>query len=313
MFNCDLRIDITLSEKSANGRTQSFKSVVKIRLMKGEGDTGKWAHMGDRDFRLPTGGHWVILPTGVLLKDGGGCFALLLGMPVPPSVGARGDMKVYTPGQRDYNSPSISWRGSGRWEVLPAQANLPLKECATTWGNFKNNLSKYGRGLGWELCSSSGQSFSGGAGGRGVEVTLMGRLYMKPVDDPKGKKMVVFSYNGVGAGFMIPGFGGSGSTSDFPNVGTELTQGDLPLNDPLRPAELAGTCQVVSLSFGGVVGKGVGAGAAVSAWGVIFGVPAGVLVGAYKACAWIAGPVGQVGTTGVSGAAVLQVGHISLL
>lgn len=314
MFNCDLRVDITLSEKSSSGRTQPFKAVVKVRLMQGETPgEGKWSHVGTQDFRLPAGGRWVVLPTGVLLKDGGGCFALLLGMKVPPSPGQRNDMKVYAPGTRDYNAPNLTWRGSGVWEVLETNANLPLKESASTWVNFKKNLSKYGRGLGWELCSSSGQSFSAGAGGRGVEVTLMGRLYMKPVDDPKGKKMVVFSYNGIGAGFMLPGFGGSGSTSDFPNLGTELTQGDLPISEPLRPAELAGGCQIVSLSLGAIAGQGVGVGAAVSAWGVIFGVPAGVIIGAFKACAWIAGPVGLAGKTGASAGAVLQAGSLSLL
>ncbi|MGJ5817758.1 hypothetical protein [Paludibaculum fermentans] len=313
MFNCDLRVDITLSEKAANGRSQAFKAVVKIRLMQGEGDGGKWAHMDTRDFRLPQGGNFVVLPTGILLKDGGGCFALLLGLGVPPSLGARGDLKIYTPGQRDYNSPTVQWRGNGKWEVLAKQANLPLKESATTWGNFKRNLGKYGRGLGWELCSSSGQSLSAGAGGRGVEIAVMCRLYMKPVDDEKGKKMVVYSYNGAGVGAMLPGFSGSGSTSDFPNVGTELTQGNLPLNEPLRPEELSGTCQVVSLSAGGIVGLGGGFGAAATAQGVIFGVPAGLAVGAFKACAWIAGPAAMVGKTGASAGAVLQIGYLSLL
>ncbi|QOY89788.1 hypothetical protein [Paludibaculum fermentans] len=313
MFNCDLRVDITLSEKAANGRSQAFKAVVKIRLMQGEGDGGKWAHMDTRDFRLPQGGNFVILPTGILLKDGGGCFALLLGLGVPPSIGARGDLKIYTPGQRDYNSPTVQWRGNGKWEVLAKQANLPLKECPTTWGNMKKNFSKYGKGLGWELCSSSGQSLSGGMGGRGIEISIMSRLYMKPVDDEKGKKMVVFSYNGIGAGYMVPGFAASGSTSDFTNVGTELTQGNLPLDEPLRPEELNGMCQVLSLTFGAIAGPGAGFGGAASAMGVIFGVPAGLAVGAFKACAWIAGPVASVGKAGANIGAVLQVGSVSLL
>ena len=324
MFNCDVRLDITLSSKQMSSASQDFKVVVGVRIS-GDESGGVWRQLGTPDTQggTPTDGQWQPVPTGVILKSGrertGNAqnFAFLRTMGIPPQAGATGEINVFTPGQRDYSSPNLAWRGKGNFEVLARNLNLPVTPSGT-WALMKRNMwDTVGQGLGWELTTTGGVSFSGGAGGRGIEVIPRGTLYIKRMTKPYETRS--FSYVGAGAGFMIPGAGGSYSDPMWPSIGTEITKGNMPISDPLRLEDLEGACHIVDISLGGILPTPIpggrlpiGLGAAGNALGIIFGVPGGLAIGGFKACGWVAGPVALAGKAGASAGAVLNIGLMRL-
>jgi hypothetical protein len=317
MFDCEVRLDITLSEKRSSSANVDFKVVVGVKIAGGETDGGNWRQLDKPDPRIPAAGRWIPVPTGVILKSGGAQFAFLKTMGLPPQVGATGEILVFAPGQREYLSSNLAWRGHGDFQVLERKINLPLPKSPGTWAIMKRNIwDTVGTGLEWELTSTGGFSLAGGAGGRGVEF-LRGNLYVKHMKKPYEERS--FTYTAGGGGFMIPGFGGSYSDQDWPSIGTEVTKGNLPISDPFRLEDLEGACQIVDLNLGGIMPTpspyghlpgGLGAGA--NLLGVIFGVPAGLALGAFKGTGWVAGPAALAGKSGISGGATLNVGYMSL-
>lgn len=320
MFNCDVRLDITLSTKTTAAGSTAFKSVIGVKIAGSESDGGNWTQLGtpDTHLHIPVHGRWIPVPTGIILKDGSQNFAYLKSMKLPPQIGGTGDVKVFSPGQQDYTSPNLNWQGQGYFQVLPQQANLPLPEAPTTWQQMKHNIwDTVGQGLGWELTTTQGLSFGGGSGGKGIEL-LRGTLFLKHMYAPYEERS--FHYVGGGGGFMLKGISGSYSDQAWPSIGTQITKGNLPISDPFRLEDLEGGCQIVDLNFGGImptpigggkmVGAGLGAGG--SLLGVIFGVPAGLAIGAFKACGWVAGPSALAGTTGATGGATLNLGRMWL-
>ncbi len=328
MFDCDVRLDITLSEKRSASASVDFKVSVGIKLAGGE-DGGNWRQLGTPDPRIPLEGLWVYVPPsaefghrGVVLKSGKSQpFAYMKWMLLPPQVGATGDLMVFSPGQREYASPNLAWRGHGNFEVLARQANLPYPEAPWTLTLVKRNIwDNVGTFLGWQLTTTRGFSLAAGAGGRGIEF-LHGILFMKKQSKKAGEadEERSFNYTGTGGGFMFPGGGGSYADSDWPSIGSYLTKGNMPVSEPFRLEDLEGMCHIVDLNFGGIMPTPTpgsplpgGLGVAGNALGFIFGVPGGLALGGFKACGWVAGPAALAGKSGISGGATLNIGKITL-
>ncbi|HLJ13419.1 MAG TPA: hypothetical protein VKV15_02905 [Bryobacteraceae bacterium] len=317
MFNVNVRLDITLSSKQTSGGSTDFKIVVGVKIAGSETEGGTWGQLDTPDFRIPAVGHWIPVPTGVILKDGSQNFAFLNTMGLPPQVGATGEIRVFSPGQRDYSSPNLAWRGRGWFQVLEKGANLPLPAAPSTWQMMKRNIwDTVGQGLDWELTTTQGFAFAAGAGGKGGEF-LRGSLFVKHMLAPYEERS--FTYTGIGGGFMVPGMSASYADQAWPSIGTEITKGNLPISNPLRLEDLQGACQIVDVNFGGIMPTPIpggrlpaGLGAGVGALGVIFGVPGSLAVGAFKACGWVAGPAALLGKAGGSAGATLNLGYMTL-
>ena len=318
MFDCEVRLDITLSEKRTEYANVDFKVVVGVKIAGGEKDGGNWRQLDKADPRIPSEGRWVPVPTGVILKGGPSQnFAYLKTMGVPPQARATGEIQVFSPGQREYLSSNLAWRGHGNFEVLAGRINVPYPEAPGTWAIMKRNIwDTVGAGLEWELTTTGGFSLAKGGGGGGLEF-LHGNLYIRHMKAPFEQRS--FNYNAGGGGFMIRGFGGSYSDQMWKSTGTEITKGNLVISNPFRLEDLEGYCQIVDLNLGGIMPTPspyghlpVGLGAGANLLGVIFGVPAGLLLGEFKACGWVAGPAALAGKTGISGGATLNVGYMTL-
>jgi hypothetical protein len=316
MFDVDVSLDITLSKKSTGAATKEFKVQVGIRIS-GDESGGVWRQLDKPDFRIPSDGNWVPVPTGVILNSGRESsrnsqhFAFLRTMGIPPQMGAIGPINVFSPGQKDYTSPNLKWDGNGDFRVLTRHANLPIAP-ESTWRLMKKNMwDTVGNPLGWNLTTTGGISFSGGSGGRGVEVIPHATVYM---ENDKTHEERSFNFVGAGVGYMLPGASMAISHHDLPSTGTELTKGNMPISDPFRLEDLEGMCQILEISGGGIIPikGGAGAGPGGSAWGVIFGVPGGLAFGGFKATGWVAGAAVLAGKAGFGLGAVLNLGYMTL-
>jgi hypothetical protein len=313
MFDCEVRLDITLSEKRSSSANVDFKVVVGVKIAGGEKDGGNWRQLGTPDPRIPSEGRWVPVPTGVILKGGPSQnFAYLKTMGVPPQASATGEIQVFSPGQREYLSSNLAWCGHGNFEVLAGRANVPYPEAPWTITVMKRNIwDNVGTFLGWKLTTTQGFSAAKGAAGRGIEF-LHGNLYLEKESKKAGQEAETrsFTYTAGGGGFMFPGAGGSYADARWPTKGTYLTKGNMPVSDPFRLEDLEGWCQIVNIS-GGITTPGGGLGVGGSAMGFIFGVPAGLALGGFKACGWVAGPAVLLATGGSAGA-TLNIGKMTL-
>src|ERR1017187_9587052 len=85
MFDCEVRLDITLSEKCSSSANVDFIELVGGKIAGGEKDGGNWRQLDKPNPRIPSEGRWVPVPTGVILKGGPSQnFAYLKTMGVPP-------------------------------------------------------------------------------------------------------------------------------------------------------------------------------------------------------------------------------------
>src|ERR1035441_7503663 len=165
MFDCEVRLDITLSEKRSSSANVDFKVVVGVKIAGGEKDGGNWRQLDKPDPRIPSEGRWVPVPTGVILKGGPSQnFAYLKTMGVPPQAGATGEIQVFSPGQREYLSSNLAWCGHGNFEVLAGRFNVPYPEAPWTLTVMKRNIwDNVGTFLGWKLTTTQGFSAAKGA------------------------------------------------------------------------------------------------------------------------------------------------------
>src|ERR1035441_554539 len=174
MFDCEVRLGITLWEKRSSSANVDFKVVVGVKIAGGEKDGGNWRQLDKPDPRIPSEGRWVPVLTGVILKGGPSQnFAYLKTMGVPPQASATGEIQVFSPGQREYLSSNLAWRGHGNFEVLAGRINVPYPEAPGTWAIMKRNIfDTPGMGLEWELTSTGGFSLAGSACGGGIGFDL---------------------------------------------------------------------------------------------------------------------------------------------
>lgn len=316
MYTVEIKLDIMLATKSSSN--QQFRIVVAILMMKLNDGTARWGHLGEHDYRMPTGGNFSKDGGDVILKDmNGNDFVRLTNFTDKFDANSAGAIKVYDPEKRQYPGMPIQWRGSGKWSFLHDRT----PPSTSTWTHLRHNLSQIASATDWYISSCYGFTVSGGAGGWGAEYqhgNLEFTNESRPNDPP-----FKLTYNAFGGGRSSSGVGGTISPSAWTTLGTYVVRGTLPTYDPFHPRQLVGQCVIFDISVSGTVPipvpktsvkvpGGLGGAGTMFLFGTLPAVGS-VLFTSYKAGAVaLGGAVALSRKPGGSASAMLSLGYMSL-